>query len=70
MSEDYCEKAVYPFTVLIHTLSPNTAYSFPDAIAKTVIFCDEVGKQATVLQTVLSGFGSPQTNFFTTDIID
>jgi hypothetical protein len=23
-----------------------------------------------VLQTVLSGFGSPQTNFFTTDIID
>jgi len=70
MSEESCEKAVYPFTVVIHTLSPNTAYFFPDAIVKTVIFCDVVGKQATVLQTVLSGFGSPQTNFFTTDIID
>jgi hypothetical protein len=70
MSEDSCEKAVYPFTVVIDTLSPNTAYSFPGALAKTVIFCDVVGKEATVLQTVLYGFGSPQTNFFTTDIID
>jgi hypothetical protein len=70
MSEESCEKAVYPFTVVIHTLSPNTAYSFPDALTKTVIFCGVVGKQATVLQTVLSGFGNLQTNFFTTDIID
>jgi hypothetical protein len=70
MSEDSCEKAVYPFTVVIHTLSPNTAYSFPDALAKTVIFCNVVGKQATVLPTVLPGFGSPTTNLFTKDIID